>query len=240
MLGLPEGIRACLFDLDGVLTDTASVHTRAWKAMFDEFLLPGGHAPFTDADYRAHVDGRPRLDGIRAFLASRGIDLPDGAPDDQPGTPTVHGLANRKNDLFHEQMRRDGVTVFPGTRPYLRAVSDAGLAVAVVSASANTRDVLEAAGLTEFVDCRVDGVTIRTEGLAGKPAPDSFLRAAELLAVKPAQAAVFEDALAGVQAGRAGGFGIVVGVDRIGDPESLRRNGADVVVSDLGDLLAAP
>ena len=241
MLGLPDTIRACLFDLDGVLTDTASVHRKAWKAMFDDFLRThgGDQRPFDDTDYRAYVDGRPRDDGVRSFLASRGITLPEGTPDDGPDADTVHGLGSRKNQLFHQRLRQDGVDVFAGTVPYLQAVTEAGLAVAVVSSSANTAEILDVTGLARFVDCRVDGVTIRTEGLAGKPAPDSFLRAAQLLNVAPAEAAVFEDALSGVQAGRAGKFGLVVGVDRTGDPESLRHNGADVVVADLGDLLAA-
>ncbi|OBF25386.1 beta-phosphoglucomutase family hydrolase [Mycobacterium sp. ACS4331] len=239
MLGLPDTIRACLFDLDGVLTDTASVHRQAWKAMFDDFLRTrGDQRPFDDEDYRAHVDGRTREDGVRSFLTSRGITLPEGSADDGPDAGTVYGLANRKNRQFHERLRH-GVTVFPGTRPYLQAVTEAGLGVAVVSSSANTAEILDITGLAQYVDCRVDGVTIRTEGLAGKPAPDSFLRAAELLHVAPTDAAVFEDAISGVQAGRAGKFGLVVGVDRVGDPESLRRNGADVVVADLGDLLAA-
>jgi beta-phosphoglucomutase family hydrolase len=243
MLGLPDGVRACLFDLDGVLTDTASVHKRAWKTMFDDYLrrCAGGtdFRPFDiGADYQTYVDGKTRDDGVRSFLASRDIALPDGGPDDAADRETVHRLANRKNELFQQVLHGDGVTVFDGSRRYLEAVADTGLAVAVVSSSANTQEVLDITGLTKFVDCRVDGVTIRQERLAGKPAPDSFLRAAELLGVPAAHAAVFEDALAGVQAGRAGGFAIVVGVDRIGQSDALRRNGADVVVTDLADLLA--
>lgn len=207
--------------------------------MFDEFLasLGPGHRPFDDADYRAFVDGKTRDLGVLSFLTSRGLELPAGSAEDGPEATTVHGLANRKNAAFQRLLHTDGVTVFDGSRRYLRAVRDAGVAIAVVSSSANAADVLELAGLTEFVDCRVDGVTIRTEGMPGKPAPDSFLRAAELLRVSAADAAVFEDALAGVQAGRAGRFAVVVGVDRVGDPESLRRAGADIVVADLDELL---
>jgi len=242
VLGLPDSVRACLFDLDGVLTDTASVHQSAWKSMFDEFLdsfEDGSARPFDDDDYRTYVDGKPRDDGVRSFLASRSIELPDGDAEDGPDVRTVHGLANRKNDLFQAHLHSDGIEVFEGSRRYLRAVADAGLAVAVVSSSANTREVLDIAGLAEFVDCRVDGITIRTEQLKGKPAPDSFLRAAQQLDIAPADAAVFEDAVAGVQAGRAGHFGIVIGVDRVNQPEELRRNGADVVVADLAELLVA-
>ncbi|ORV99972.1 beta-phosphoglucomutase family hydrolase [Mycobacterium kyorinense] len=244
MLGLPETVRACLFDLDGVLTDTASVHTKAWKAMFDEFLKRRAErtgeqfVPFDpESDYRQYVDGKKREDGVRSFLASRGIELPDGDPDDPPDAETVHGLGNRKNEAFQQTLHNDGVQVFDGSRRYLEAVAGAGLATAVVSSSANTRDVLEITGLDRFIGQRVDGVTLREEHIAGKPAPDSFLRAAELLEVEPGAAAVFEDALSGVKAGRAGNFGFVVGVDRVGQAEDLRRNGADVVVTDLADLL---
>jgi beta-phosphoglucomutase family hydrolase len=239
---LPNDIRACLFDLDGVLTDTASVHRRAWKEMFDAYLRtrPGEFVPFDiGADYQRYVDGKKREDGVRAFLASRNIELPQGQPDDDPSAETVHGLGNRKNEVFHRMLRDDGVRVFEGSRRYLEAVADAGLAVAVVSSSANTRDVLELTGLAEYVHVRVDGVTMREEGIAGKPAPDSFLRAAALLDVTAAQSAVYEDALAGVAAGRAGHFGIVVGVDRVGQSAQLRDNGADVVVTDLAELLDA-
>lgn len=241
---------ACLFDLDGVLTDTASVHTRAWKAMFDGYLRARadrtGEAfvPFDPvSDYQQYVDGRPREDGVRTFLASRGIQLPDGDPGDPPDQPagaeTVAGLGNRKNDAFGRTLHEDGVTVFEGSRRYLRAAVDAGLAVAVVSSSANTREVLEVTGLAQYVRVRVDGVTIREEHLRGKPAPDTFVRGADLLGVPPDQAAVFEDALSGVEAGRAGHFGIVVGVDRVGHADALREHGADVVVQDLADLLVA-
>jgi beta-phosphoglucomutase family hydrolase len=245
-LGLPEEVRACLFDLDGVLTDTASVHRRAWKQMFDAFLRAraehGGDrfVPFDiDADYETFVDGKKRDDGVRSFLQSRGITLPDGEADDGADAETVNGLGNRKNELFHAVLESDGVDVFEGSRRYLEAVSAAGLAVAVVSSSANTREVLDITGLARYVQVRVDGVTLREENIAGKPAPDSFLRAAQLLDVSADQAVVFEDAIAGVAAGHAGGFGFVVGVDRVDHAEELRRNGADVVVGDLAELLDA-
>ncbi len=241
---------ACLFDLDGVLTDTASVHTRAWKAMFDDYLRARAERTGEQfvafdpvADYQRHVDGRPRDDGVRTFLASRGIQLPEGEPDDPtdqaPGEETVAGLGNRKNDAFQRTLHDDGVQVFDGSRRYLQAATEAGLAIAVVSSSANTRDVLEVTGLAQYVRLRVDGVTIREEHLRGKPAPDTFLRGAERLGVAPRDAAVFEDALSGVEAGRAGHFGIVVGVDRVGHAAALREHGADVVVQDLDELLPA-
>jgi beta-phosphoglucomutase family hydrolase len=244
MLGLPDTVRACLFDLDGVLTDTASVHKKAWKDMFDSYLRDRAQrtgdrfVPFDiDADYLTYIDGKKREDGVRSFLDARGIKLPDGDQDDDPSAETVQGLGNRKNELFHQTLRDDGVKVFDGSRRYLEAVAAADLAVAVVSSSSNTREVLEITGLDKFVQHRVDGVTMRDEHIAGKPAPDSFLRAAELLGVEPAQATVFEDALAGVEAGRSGHFGCVVGVDRVGQAEALRRNGADIVVTDLAELL---
>lgn len=241
MLGLPEEIRACLFDLDGVLTDTASVHRKAWQTMFDAFLQQRAgddFVPFDAAgDYQTYVDGKKREDGVRSFLASRGIELPEGDPDDDPDADTIHGLGTRKNDMFLRTLSEDGVQVFEGSRRYLEAVCEAGLGVAVVSASANTRDVLAITGLDKFVQQRVDGVTLRDEHISGKPAPDSFLRAAQLLQVEAAQSAVFEDALSGVAAGRAGNFGVVVGVDRVDQAEALRRNGADIVVTDLADLL---
>ena len=244
MLGLPDTVHACLFDLDGVLTDTASVHTRAWKDMFDDYLRQRAErtgdefVPFDpDKDYREYVDGKPREDGVRSFLESRDIELPEGDPDDPPDKETVHGLGTRKNDAFQKTLHEDGVKVFDGSRRYLEAVAEARLAVAVVSSSANTRDILQVAGIEQFVQQRVDGVTLREEHLEGKPAPDSFLRAAELLDVEPSAAAVLEDAISGVEAGRAGNFGFVVGVDRLGHGDELRRNGADVVVTDLADLL---
>jgi beta-phosphoglucomutase family hydrolase len=244
VLGLPEKVRACLFDLDGVLTDTASVHTKAWKAMFDAYLSERAKrtgekfVPFDPAaDYRQYVDGKKREDGVRSFLSSRGIDLPDGSPDDPDDAETIYGLGNRKNDMFQKVLHDDGVEVFDGSRRYLEAVSAAGLDIAVVSSSANTRDILEITGLDRFVQQIVDGITLREEHIAGKPAPDSYLRGAQLLNVDPDAAAVFEDALSGVQAGRAGNFGFVVGVDRVGQADDLRRNGADVVVTDLAELL---
>jgi len=246
VLGLPAGIRACLFDLDGVLTDTASVHRKAWKAMFDDFLRQWSEehgtafVPFdADADYFTYVDGKTREDGVRSFLASRGITLPEGDPDDGPTAQTMSGLGNRKNKMFLHTVDTDGVKVFEGSRRYLEAVTRAGLAVAVVSSSANTRQVLEVTGLAKFVQKRVDGVMLREKHIAGKPAPDSYLEGARLLDVAPAEAAVYEDALSGVAAGRAGHFGLVVGVDRVGQADALRRDGADVVVKDLADLLAA-
>lgn len=237
MIGLPAAITACLFDLDGVLTSTASLHRAAWKRTFDEILARHGQDEFTDEDYASHVDGRPRLDGVRAFLACRGLHPPEGGPDDPPDAETVHGIGTRKNDLVLRLIDEAGVDPFPGSLRYLRAVREAGLAIGVVTSSANAAGVLDAAGLDEFVQARVDGVTITTEGLRGKPAPDSFLACARLLGVAPEAAAVFEDALAGVEAGRAGGFGHVVGVDRAGQPDALRDAGADVVVGDLADLL---
>ena len=245
-VGLPPRVSACLFDLDGVLTDTASVHAAAWKEMFDGFLRDRAEKsgePFVPfeigSDYPAYVDGKRRQDGTRSFLASRNIVLPEGSSDDPPEADTVNGLGTRKNNLVHKHIATDGVTVFPGTVEYLEAVQAAGLRIAVVSSSANTEEVLHIADLEKFVQCRVDGVTIRTEHLPGKPAPDTYLRGAQLLNVEPAEAAVFEDALAGVQAGRAGHFGVVIGVDRIGHADALRDNGADVVVKDLADLLTS-
>jgi beta-phosphoglucomutase family hydrolase len=244
VLGLPEAVHACLFDLDGVLTDTASVHTKAWKVMFDGYLSQRSKrtgepfVPFDPVDdYQQYVDGKKREDGVRSFLSSRGIELPEGDPDDPPDAETVYGLGNRKNDAFQKTLHDDGVQVFDGSRRYLQAVADAGMGIAVVSSSANTRDVLQITGLERFVQQRVDGVTLREEHIAGKPAPDSFLRAAELLGVEAAAAAVFEDALSGVEAGHAGHFGFVVGVDRVGQADALRRHGADVVVTDLAELL---
>ncbi|SUA31281.1 HAD-superfamily hydrolase subfamily IA, variant 3 :Beta-phosphoglucomutase hydrolase [Mycolicibacterium fortuitum] len=244
MLGLPEQITACLFDLDGVLTDTASVHKKAWKAMFDDYLRHRAERtgePFVafdiDADYLNYVDGKRREDGVRSFLVSRGIHLPEGTPDDPAEADTIEGLGNRKNAMFHTTLQTEGVHVFPGSRRYLQAVSQAGLRRAVVSSSANTEEVLKITGLDTFIEQRVDGVTMRRENIQGKPAPDSFLRAAELLGVAPAHAAVFEDALAGVVAGRAGKFGFVVGVDRVGQAAQLRHDGADTVVTDLAELM---
>jgi beta-phosphoglucomutase family hydrolase len=244
VLGLPPGVTACLFDLDGVLTQTALVHNAAWKQTFDDFLKAWSerhgqpYVPFdSGADYQDYVDGRPRADGVRTFLASRGITLPEGSPADGPDAETVNGVGNRKNELVLQKIREGAVQVYPGSVEYLKAAKAAGLRRAVVSASANCRDVLEAAGIAELIEARVDGVTARAEHLPGKPAPDTFLYAAKLLDTAPENCAVFEDAQAGVAAGKAGGFGIVVGVDRVGQAEALLRNGADIVVKDLSDLL---
>ena len=244
MLDLPPAISACLFDLDGVLTQTAKVHAQAWKQMFDDFLRERSERtgepfkPFAlPGDYDEYVDGLPRLDGVRNFLSSRGIDLPVGASSDQPGGETVHSLGDRKNQLVLELIRRAGVEPYEGSVRFVEAAREQGLGRAVVSFSTNCRDLLLAAGIEHLFELRVDGIVAAREGLAGKPAPDTFLAAARALAVEPAQAAVFEDALAGVAAGRAGAFGWVVGVDRSGQAEALRSRGADVVVRDLGELL---
>jgi beta-phosphoglucomutase family hydrolase len=243
VLGLPDGVTACLFDLDGVLTNTAAVHAAAWKHTFDEFLrtrLGEQFDPFDrEADYHEYVDGKPREDGVRDFLASRQITLPEGQPDDDVAAVTVHGLGNRKNQELTRRIRRDGVEVFPGSLRYLQAAQEAGLRRIVVSSSANTVLVLRSSGLEQYVEGRVDGVTLAERHLPGKPAPDSFLAGAVLAGVSPKQAAVFEDALAGVAAGRAGGFGYVVGVDRVGQAAELRAHGADVVVRDLAELLGS-
>lgn len=243
MLGLPAPIRACLFDLDGVLTRTASVHRAAWRETFDAWLRAhhaDGFVPFSDADYQEFVDGKPRRDGVRDFLASRGIHLPEGEPHDPPSAATVAGIANRKNELLLRRLERDGVEVYPGSVRYLQAVRRAGLRTAVVTASANGEAVVGAAGLEDLLDARVDGLVAAREGLAGKPAPDTFLAGARALGVEPSAAAVFEDALAGVAAGRAGGFGFVVGVDRAGQRDALAARGADVVVADLAELAEEP
>jgi beta-phosphoglucomutase family hydrolase len=242
-VGLPERVRACLFDLDGVLTDTASVHAEAWKEMFDAFLEDRDGAGFTPfdikTDYPAYVDGKRRQDGTRSFLASRNINLPDGSADDPPEADTINGLGTRKNDLVQEKIKKDGVTVYGGSVKYLEAAAAAGLRIAVVSSSANTQEVLKVTGLERFVEARVDAQAAIAAGLNGKPAPDTFLEGARILGVAASQAAVFEDAIAGVQAGRAGHFGIVVGVDRVGPSHAgeLSQQGADIVVTDLDQLL---
>jgi beta-phosphoglucomutase family hydrolase len=244
MLGLPDTIRACLFDLDGVLTQTAKVHAAAWKSMFDAFLRQRAERtgePFRAFDvihdYDEFVDGRPRYEGVREFLRSRGIELPQGAPDDPPTAETVDGLGNRKNELVLEAIHKGGVQAYEGSVRYVRAAQEAGLRRAVVSSSTNCRDVLRAAGIEDLFEAVIDGVVADREHLRGKPAPDTFLAGARALDVEPPAAAVFEDALAGVEAGRAGGFGFVVGVDRTGQADALRAHGADVVVADLAELL---
>jgi len=247
VLGLPEGIRGCLFDLDGVLTKTAVVHDAAWKQMFDDFLREraqqsgGQFVPFDQVrDYDDYVDGKPREDGTRSFLASRGISLPEGTPDDPAGSPTVWGLSNGKNQILLAKIRSDGVEAYDGSVRYVRAVRAAGLRRAVVSSSANCRDILRAAHIEDLFEERIDGIVARQEHLRGKPAPDTFLAAARALGLTPAECVVFEDALAGVEAGRAGKFGYVVGVDRVGQADALREHGATVVVQDLAELLEQP
>jgi beta-phosphoglucomutase family hydrolase len=249
MLGLPDGVTACLFDLDGVLTPTAIVHNAAWRETFDAYLRDRAgrtgepFVPFDPGeDYERYVDGRARADGVRTFLASRGITLPEGSPDDPPSAETVNGIGNRKNETLVKRIRDGGVDAYPGSAAYLRAARDGGLRRAVVSASANAEDVVAAAGLADLIEARVDGVVARERKLRGKPEPDSFLEGARMLGVAPEHAAVFEDALAGVEAGRAGRFGFVVGVDRVRDGrhgDDLRAHGANVVVTDLADLLTS-
>jgi beta-phosphoglucomutase family hydrolase len=237
VIGLPEHITACLFDLDGVLTGTAELHRAAWKETFDPLLAKHGQEPFTEADYNNYVDGRPRFDGVRAFLLSRGIELPEGPPDTPPSDDTVQGVGNRKNELVQQIITERGVNPYPGSVRYLEAARKAGLRIGVVTSSANGKAVLDAAELSKYVEARVDGVVITERKLKGKPAPDSFLAGAKALDTAPANAAVFEDALSGVQAGKAGHFGYVVGVDRVGQADELRAHGADVVVTDLVQLL---
>jgi beta-phosphoglucomutase family hydrolase len=230
MLGLPDGVTACLFDLDGVLTKTAVVHAKAWKEMFDDYLREQGDPRPFDAhdDYDEYVDGKPRDAGVRDFLASRGLHVDDAE---------VKRLGDKKNDLVLALIKRDGVEAYEGSVEYLKAARDAGLRRAVVSSSHNCRDVLVAAGIEEYLEERVDGLVADAEGLRGKPAPDTFLEGARRLGVEPSQAAVFEDALAGVEAGRAGKFGHVIGVNRVGQRDALNQHGADVVVDDLAELL---
>jgi len=247
VLGLPAGVTVCLFDLDGVLTQTTKVHAVAWKEMFDAFLrgrAAGQGEDFTpfDAvrDYDEYVDGRPRAEGVQAFLASRGIDLPAGSPDDPPDALTISGLGERKNEIVLELIHEQGVEPYDGSVRYVKAARDAGLRCCVVSSSTNCRDVLEAAGITELFEEIIDGHVAEAEHLRGKPAPDTYLAGAHAAGGEPAHAAVFEDALVGVEAGRAGNFAIVIGVDRVGQAAALKAHGADVVVGDLSDLLEAP
>lgn len=244
MLGLPDAITACLFDMDGVITQTAKVHDAAWKEMFDAFLRDWSAShnepfvPFDPVDdYDQYVDGKPRIEGTASFLESRGIKLPMGEESDAAGTPTIWGLSNKKNDLIQQVIARDGVQAYEGSVRYVNAAREAGLRTAIVSSSANTEAVLKAAGVDGLFEVRVDHQVAEAAKLRGKPAPDTFLEAARLLGVLPANATVYEDALAGVAAGRAGKFGFVVGVDRVGQANELHAHGADVVVKDLADLL---
>lgn len=244
MLGLPAETTACIFDLDGVLTTSASVHAAAWAETFDVFLLEQAdrhnrpYIPFDrKTDYREHLAGRPRRDGIRAFLASRGISLPEGRPGDPPGTETVYGLANRKNRLLQQHLSREGVAAFEGSRSYLEATRMAGLHRAVVSASANTAAILDSARLAYLVDLRIDGETIEAEGLRPKPAPDTLLAACRKLDIDPGQAVAFETTTAGIAAARAIDMRLVVGVDRGNESDTIRASDADIVVSDLSELL---
>jgi beta-phosphoglucomutase family hydrolase len=244
VLGLPQGVTACLFDLDGVLTQTAKVHAAAWKQMFDDYLRLRAEQrgerfePFDPVhDYDEYVDGKPRYDGVRSFLASRGIELPEGSPSDPPDAETIDGLGNRKNKIVLRLIHADGVAPYEGSVRYAEAARAAGLRRAVVSSSTNCRDVLRAAGIIDLFEEIVDGNVAEREHLHGKPAPDTFLAGARALSVGPDQAVVFEDALAGVEAGRAGKFGFVVGVDRVGQADALKQHGADVVVRDLDELL---
>jgi len=243
---LPEGITACLFDLDGVLTETAKVHAKAWKRMFDAYLRERAGRDGEDfvefdavEDYDDYVDGKPRYDGARSFLASRELELPEGTPGDPPSAETVCGLGNRKNELVLELLHSEGVEAYPGSVRFAEAAREAGLRRAVVSSSANCQAVLKAAGIAELFEQRIDGVVAAREKLKGKPAPDTYLAGARALGVEPAAAAVFEDALSGVEAGRAGGFGCVVGVNRLGDEHrgALGEHGATIVIGDLAELL---
>jgi len=245
VLGLPDSVRVCLFDLDGVLTKTAEVHSAAWKQMFDAYLEERAErtgtqfAPFDPVyDYDEYVDGKPRYEGVQSFLTARGIELPRGEPSDPPGAETVDGLGNRKNAILLRLIHERGVEPYEGSVRYVEAAREAGLRRAVVSSSTNCRDVLAAAGIEDLFEVRIDGVVAEREHLRGKPAPDTFLAGARALGADASEAAVFEDALAGVAAGRAGGFAFVVGVDRTGQAKALREHGADVVVTDLGELLA--
>jgi beta-phosphoglucomutase family hydrolase len=247
MRNLPDGITTCLFDLDGVLTQTAKIHARAWKQMFDDYLRERAqrtgeefHEFDRPTDYDEYVDGKPRLDGVVSFLQSRGIEVPMGTPADPPEADTAHGLGTRKNDLVLELIRQQGVEPYQGSVRFAERAREEGLGMAVVSSSTNCSDVLEAAGIDHLFEEIVDGVVAEREGLAGKPAPDTFLAGARKLGAEPAQAVVFEDALAGVEAGRAGDFGWVVGVDRSGQAEALKQRGADIVVGDLDELLEKP
>ena len=239
-----ERIEAVLFDLDGVITDTASIHAKCWKQMFDQFrdryrqAGKGDFNPFDiDRDYKRHVDGKLRYDGVRSFLESRSIHLPFGDPEGPPNFDSIAGLGNEKDALFKKSIESGQVIVYQGSVELIEHLRGLGIKTAVVSASKNCKRVLEAAGLQHLFDARVDGNVADRLNLPGKPAPDTFLKAAEMLGVQPGSAVVVEDAVSGVRAGRAGGFGLVVGVDQTGNPEKLRREGADIVVKDLSELL---
>jgi beta-phosphoglucomutase family hydrolase len=229
---------AVLFDLDGVITPTAEVHMRAWAAMFSGFLTRRGSAPYSEQDYFAHIDGRPRYEGVAALLASRGIELPWGDPADQPSAETVCGLGNRKNLMFNEVLAADGVEPYPGSVLLVDRLLERDVRVAIVSSSANAPDVLRAAGIEERFEVVVDGRVARDQHLPGKPRPDTYLYAGALLGAPPERAVVVEDALSGVAAGAAGGFGLVIGVDRGAGAEALRASGAHLVVRDLSELVA--
>jgi len=229
---------AALFDLDGVITPTAEVHQRAWSTMFNAFLESRGLAQdYTLDDYHRYVDGKPRYDGVRSFLASRNIDLPDGDPSNDPSAETVSGLGNRKNDDFERILAAEGVEPYPGSVALVEALIERGIKMAIVSSSRNAPKVLEAAGMLQHFPVIVDGAVAATRHLAGKPAPDTFLDATVQLDVPRERAVVFEDALSGVQAGRAGRFGLVIGVNRGAGVDALTEHGADVVVADLQELL---
>jgi HAD superfamily hydrolase (TIGR01509 family) len=244
LLGLPSSVTACVFNLDGVLIGSAALHAAAWAETFDEFILArtertgGRFRPFNPrTDYQEHMHGKPRLDGVRAFLAGRGISLPEGDAGDSPGTETVHGLANRKKEALLRRIEEHGVSAFAGSRRYLECARNAGLRSAVVSASANTDTILERAGLAPLIEQRVDGNTILAQGLRAKPAADILLAASRMLGVPPERAAAFETSPAGVAAARAGDFHLVIGVDPAGHAEPLLAEGADLVVTGLAELL---
>ena len=235
---------AVLFDLDGVITKTAALHAAAWKRLFDEYLKKlaartgSPYEPFDPLrDYQSHVDGKSRYDGVKDFLKSRHMTLPPGQPNDGPDQETIYGLGNKKDEYFEECLRETGVVVYPGTVQYLRAARAAGLKAAVVSSSHHCREIIQSAGLAPMFETRIDGHEIERLHLHGKPAPDTFLEAARRLGALPAKAIVIEDALAGVQAGRAGDFGLVIGVNRENQAEALRQHGADIVVADLAEML---
>jgi len=234
-----DAVDAVLFDLDGVITPTAEVHMHAWAEMFSPFLAEHGVAPYTEQDYFAYVDGRPRYDGVETLLEARGIDLPWGDPSDSPAAETVCGLGNRKNEMFGKVLARDGVTPYPGSVRLIDVLEDRSTPMAVVSSSANAPEVLHAAGLTGRFAAVVDGAVAREHSLPGKPRPDTYQYAADLLGVRHDRAVVVEDAVSGVQAGAAGGFALVVGVDRGAGADTLRANGAGIVVQDLAELVPA-